>query len=294
MTEEERRSQIRRWFDIPKPEFPTRAVVIGIIMVAAGFALAGHGVFGILLPVAGLVVVGAYAFAYRKGRREYLSRPAVEAMLEWLDQDLGQLKVASSCGFGLNAGELSQDSALVVGPEETPGARKVYEDDDASPRLYPRWKLAMFHFTPGVVAVHQCVYDWRSNNATDERRESIDYQHLVTVRTDADGVGARQFVLSLSNQEHTEIPLRSGRHTPFNEQQLNALADRAVQAIHTAKRDWTAGTHSRGASAATASIPIPSIPSVGSRGRFCSDCGRQLQATERFCPGCGARAQTYR
>jgi hypothetical protein len=294
MTEEERRSKIRKWFDIPKPNFPTRAVAVGIIVLAVGFALVGHGALGVLLPIAGLVVVGAYAFSYQKGRREYLSRPPVEVMLEWLDQDLGHLKVASRPGFGLNAGELSQDSALVVGPVETRIVRKVYEDDGASPCLYQCWKLAAFHFTPGMVAVYQCVYDWRSDSAQDERRESIDYQHVVTVRTDANSVGARQFVLSLSNQDRTEIPLRSGRYAPVNEQQLNALADRAVQAIHTAKRDWAAGTHSRVVFAAPTVSPVANTvksPPGENRGQFCSGCGRQLQATERFCPGCGVRVE---
>ncbi len=294
MTEEERRSQIRNWFNIPKPKVSTSAVVVGIVVLAVGFAV-GHGTLGVLLPVAGLVVLGACALTYQKRRREYLGRPPLETMLEWLKQDFAQKTAASSSGFGLNAGELSQDSALVVGPMETREVRKVYEDDDTSPFLFQCWKLAMFHFAPGIVAVYQCDYDWCSNSVTNERRESIDSQHVVTVRTDATSVGSRQFVLSLSNQEHTDIPLRSGRYAPVNEQQLNALADRAVQAIHTAKRDWAAGTHApRVASAAPTSSPvaIPSIPPVGNRGRFCSGCGRQLESIGRFCPECGVRVQT--
>jgi hypothetical protein len=294
---EDRRQRIRDWFDIRKPELPVRLVAAGIFISIFGLLLlrSDQVLVGLVLSGAGACLVAIKGRQYVAARSLYLERPSTDEMVQWLSEDFNKRKEASLLKFGMAATELIRESVAVAGPipptetgpDQARCCRSATDDDPAGPCLYSHWKLSVAHFTSGVMMLYRCDYDWREDVVVNEGTEGIGYEHVASVKTDVDSSGEGRFVLSLSNQERIEVAFAGAKLRAVNDRDLRKQAELAVQAIHSAKRNWATTGVRFYATAPGGAAGIQTQP--GGSVNFCEKCGFRYEGDEVFCPGCGSR-----
>lgn len=312
---DDRRLSIQQWFRQPVPAIPFRPVVGGLVFVVLGLLVGGRDA-GPMLAFAGLVALAIGLWRYRRDRTSYLTRPHLQQMLHWLDEDLRGVADSSIARVSLGLSDLVRESVFIAGPlyagaaglsfEQT-HCRRGITDDPNAPYLYGCWAITIFHFTRGTMVLCRCSYDWCAGLVVGERTDEVGYEHLVSFSTgpsrrtyntyDGPQDGVTEFAVSLANGDRVEVVIGAGSLRPANWDRLNQLASSAVQAISSAKRDWSGATArpvtTFAATAVTAST-------VGQRvvttpiSKFCTTCGREYQPGEGYCPLCGAPRQVFR
>jgi len=246
-----RSRRIQEWFDVPKPVFPWlvagAATVIALMAVATW--IRERPTATAWLRNMAIVLGGGGLAGYVWQRRRYRRRPDAEEMMQWFREDFDAVQARAAAAVGLDPramrgepagllGLVRANQALAAGLDET--THRSVADNGNPPFLHPYWDCLVLVFGPDRLILHRALYNWHRHVVLNDRIDEYFYQHVVSVKTVTesslaeDGKAeerARYFVLSFASGERTRLQVMDRGVRPFNEAEMIALADQAVERI---------------------------------------------------------------
>lgn len=271
MTTNNKRDQIISWFLVPKPLFPWKSLVIGLLLLVVGVFIAAksNGKVGAIIAVIGVIYGGTWPFtsqdgkyqhsrifsmlSYFKAKAKFASRPSSSQMSLWLSEDFEALKMSSVGNCGLDESELISESIPLLGPiywkinglnnHETSMRRW-----DGTGYLYAVWDLVVIHFTEKCISVYRCPYNWLRNVTVNELTEEYYYQDITTVKTASSSTAyslfdgkklesSKTFKITVSSGDSLEVLIDDPQLKTTNSEALKSRGDKAVQTIRRMLRD---------------------------------------------------------
>ncbi len=208
MQTEDKRGQIKSWF-MPEPKLQRGLIIIalpfiflGIIIIIPGLvavtegdfrSLLISGFFGVVVGSIGVILGGFTYYAYTKAKARYDARPSTEQMIQWLQEDLEELKEKSLEKARLDESETIAESVILKGPIwwSVPGTGIEEEDiqrgkTDTQEYLYSHWNLMILHIAENSAAVYECLYAWPSDGLYRESTSEYFYEDIVRVSTSSE------------------------------------------------------------------------------------------------------------
>ena len=246
----DKRNQIKEYFEAPKPSFPTKALLIGIVVLIIGIAI-GEAVTIIIGLLLGAGIIIFPILSYNKAKQRFEARPSDRQMDAWLIEDFQHIIDKDALDkLGLDKDELIKDSLVIPGPVFW--SVNGINTDEVVRRLgndnyfrYSVWNVEVFLFTQNYLANYGCTYNWLRNTSVNEHTNEFFYKDVVSVKTATESSAytlkdgkrmehSQTFQLNLSGDQVTVVTNDENLKTSS---EMISQVDKAVQSIRTMLRE---------------------------------------------------------
>ena len=112
---------------------------------------------------------------YDAAKAKYDALPSTDQMIQWLEEDLENIKMSTLEKARLDKGELEADTVLVrvpIGADGTP---------ISGPNLSRYWHLTILYIGRLSIVVYKCDYNWLSDGLSNESTAEYFYRDVVAV-----------------------------------------------------------------------------------------------------------------
>ncbi len=274
MSNEDKRTSIKRWFWTPCPLFPVGAIVMGSIFIVIGILVlipdSGDGTriitFAILLLL-GIIDIIFIPFdkslnadygkifnlnSYNKAKERFEIRPTQSQMKIWLKEDIQSIIPTAMNQVGFNEKELVREPIYLYGPVwwDVSGETKYkVRRRDLGERnyLYGTYYITIINFSENSIAVYSTYYNWIEHTIINSKTEEYYYKDIVSVKTETDSIAFKEENKSLQKSRTFRISVSSGEYYKVliddpvlmldNREELISLGDQAVNVIRQMLRD---------------------------------------------------------
>ena len=211
---DEKRSQIIKWFDVPKPSFPVFPALIGVLFaLCGGGALANDsGAAGAVPLLIGLAAIGGAWAVYSSRSSAYNARPSDQEMDAWIEEDLKAMDRQALNKTGLD--EVVGDAVVITGPRfwDVSAAIKYRKGGDGVLRFSPM-NVTVLNFTKDQVVAYSCALDLTTGKPLNEGTDEYFYKDVVSVSTKTKSVTyntSTMGTLQLTSAETFELTTSGG------------------------------------------------------------------------------------
>ncbi|MCB0539328.1 MAG: SdpI family protein [Bacteroidetes bacterium] len=243
----DKRTQIREYFDAPKPKFPVKWLLIGIAAIVIG-AVIGQSTITLIFIVAGLLVGGIPIFSYMKAKKRYEARPSDSQMDAWLEEGFKEITPIGLKKLGFDTDEIMGEEIVISGP--------VLWQPNGVPREDIRWivgkdgvarfsiyDVSIFYITEKGIGIYRSFYNFVKNVTLNDSTDEYFYKNITRVGTKEkssnhtlpDGqklVSSEVFNLDVAGNSEIEIVLTDPAIEKFTGGTIpTSRAEKAVQTI---------------------------------------------------------------
>ncbi|MCF7868543.1 MAG: hypothetical protein K9N09_07585 [Candidatus Cloacimonetes bacterium] len=207
------REKILEYFVAPKPTFPTKPFIIGILLTIILIYLLNITNFDkyLVIGILGSLLISVIPFlTFLKKNHRYKSRPSDNQMDIWLWNDFKNIIENDALAkLGLDKSELVAESLVIPGPIYWDNVYGINKSEilrklgfDYNYR-YSIWNIQIFIFTENFLANYGCYYNWIRNTSINECTNEFFYKDVISIKTSSQSTAYT--LVNGSKLEHSQI-----------------------------------------------------------------------------------------
>jgi hypothetical protein len=251
----ERTAAMRKYFTAFPPKWPAFSLLFktGVVLFAIGATILFYFQNTIMTGIFLIMVSGAVFFYWTKPyflqKKNFLERPALENMLQWLINDLHtKIKERASEVLRLNMNSLKPENFMIVPypvywPE--PGVKIeniIKRDTEEGNVLYSVWKVQVIALARNYISYYCCSYDWLNDMLLGEQTNEFFYDDISSVKNDIEPINRKMigqeeikslntFVFKVTNMSSDNLTVLTKIPELNYSPKLEVSLEKAVQAL---------------------------------------------------------------